>query len=108
MRQARGYERYLVSSVKGEAAIDWSNERARKALLAGIAADADRLLELAWQALLAGIAADADRLLELAWQAQGELRMDSMSIAQVKPLRPSHGATPPVPVSCRTMTQARV
>ena len=45
--KARGYERYLASSIKGEAAIDWSDKRARKALLAGIVADADRLLELA-------------------------------------------------------------
>ena len=42
----RGYGRYLASSIKGEAAIDWSDKRARKALLAGIVADADRLLEL--------------------------------------------------------------
>ena len=48
--QAREYERYLGSSVKGEAAIDWSDKRARKALLAGIVADADRLLELSRQA----------------------------------------------------------
>ena len=48
--KARGYGRYLASSVKGEAAIDWSDKRARKALLAGIVTDADRLLELARQA----------------------------------------------------------
>ena len=48
--QARGYERYLSSSVKGEAAIDWSNKRARAALLDSIVADADRLLELSRQA----------------------------------------------------------
>ncbi len=42
--KARGYGRYLA---KGEAAIDWSDKRARQALLAGIVADADRLLELA-------------------------------------------------------------
>ena len=48
--QARGYERYLGSSVKGEAAIDWSDKRARAALLAKIVADADRLLELSRQA----------------------------------------------------------
>ena len=35
------------SSIKGEAAIDWSDRQARKALLAEIVADADRLLELA-------------------------------------------------------------
>ena len=48
--QARGYERYLGSSVKGEAAIDWSDRQARTALPAGIVADADRLLELSRQA----------------------------------------------------------
>ena len=44
--KARGYERYLACSIKGEAAIDWSDKRARTALLAGIVGDADRLLEL--------------------------------------------------------------
>ena len=34
----------------GEAAIDWSGRQARTALLAGIVADADRLLELSRQA----------------------------------------------------------
>ena len=48
--KARGYGRYLASSIKGEAAIDWSDKRARKALLAGIVRDADRLLELSRQA----------------------------------------------------------
>ena len=48
--EARGYERYLASSIKGEAAIDWSDRRARQALLAEIVADADRLLEVARQA----------------------------------------------------------
>ena len=36
--------------MKGEAAIDWSNRRARRKLLGQIVADADRLLELARQA----------------------------------------------------------
>ncbi len=40
----QGYHRYLGSSIKGEAAIDWSDRQARKALLAEIVADADRLL----------------------------------------------------------------
>ena len=44
--KARGYGRYLASSIEGEATIDWSDKRARQALLAGIVADADRLLEL--------------------------------------------------------------
>ena len=56
--KARGYEGYLGSSVKGEAAIDWSDKRAR-------------------QSLLAEIVRDADRLLELSRQAQGELSEDS-------------------------------
>ena len=48
--KARGYEGYLGSSVKGEAAIDWSDKRARAALLSLIVTDADRLLELSRQA----------------------------------------------------------
>ena len=48
--KSQGYHRYLASSVKGEAAIDWSDRQARAALLAGIVADADRLLELSRQA----------------------------------------------------------
>ena len=50
--EAQGYERYLGSSIKGEAAIDWSDRKARAALLAEIVADADRLLALARQAWL--------------------------------------------------------
>ena len=45
--QAQGYERYLASSIKGEAAVDWSDKGACQSLQAGIVADADRLLELA-------------------------------------------------------------
>ncbi len=48
--EAQGYQRYLGSSVKGEAAIDWSSKRERRKLLAEVVADADRLLELARQA----------------------------------------------------------
>ena len=48
--ETHGYKRYVGSSVKGEAAIDWSNQGARRRLLAEIVADADRLLELARQA----------------------------------------------------------
>ena len=62
--KARGYERYLASSIKGEAAIDWSDKRARKALLAGIVRDADQLLELSRQ-------------------AQGELAEDSAERQQI-------------------------
>ena len=48
--EAQGYGRYFGSSIKGEATIDWSDRRARAALLAELVADADRLLELARQA----------------------------------------------------------
>ena len=48
--KGRGYEGYLGSSVKGEAAIDWSDRKARQTLLAEIVRDADRLLELSRQA----------------------------------------------------------
>ena len=34
--EAQGYERYLGSSIKGEVAIDWSDRKARAALLAEI------------------------------------------------------------------------
>ena len=48
--EAQGYQRYLGSSIKGEAVIDWSDRKARRKLLGEIVADADRLLELARQA----------------------------------------------------------
>ena len=48
--EGHSYKRYVGSSVKGEAAIDWSDRQARRQLLAEIVADADRLLELARQA----------------------------------------------------------
>ena len=48
--EAQGYERYFGSSIKGEATIDWSDRRARAALLAELVADAERLLALARQA----------------------------------------------------------
>ena len=44
--ETHGYKRYVGSSVKGEAGIDWTNQRARRRLLAQAVADADRLLEL--------------------------------------------------------------
>jgi len=45
-----GLERYFGSSVKGEAEIDWDNEKARLAFLESIVANADRVLEMARQA----------------------------------------------------------
>ena len=46
---AREHElgRYYGSSLKGEAAIDWSNEQARTGFLKSVVADADRLLQTA-------------------------------------------------------------
>ena len=52
------------ASTQKEASIDWSDKRTR-------------------QALLAGIVADADRLLELSRQAQGELGEDSAERQQI-------------------------
>ena len=49
-RQGLG-RRYYGSSVKGEAEIDWSDEKARAEFLKSIVADADRLLETARQML---------------------------------------------------------
>ena len=45
----RGLERYFGSSVKGEATVNWDNEKARRVFLQGVAADADRVLEMARQ-----------------------------------------------------------
>jgi hypothetical protein len=46
----RGLERYFGSSIKGEAAINWNDEKVRRTFLQAIVADADRVLEFAWQA----------------------------------------------------------
>ena len=48
--EQQGYARYLEPRIKGEAQIDWDDEGARTAFLAGIVADADGLLEQARQA----------------------------------------------------------
>ena len=45
----QGYKRYVGSSVKGAAVIDWSNRRGCRMLLAQVVADADHLLEFARQ-----------------------------------------------------------
>ena len=42
--------RYLGSSLKGEAKLDWSSEAEKEAFLAALAADAERVLELAERA----------------------------------------------------------
>jgi transposase len=46
-----GYERYVTSSIKGEAEVDWDDEGSRRAFLQGIVEDADRLLTLAQEAM---------------------------------------------------------
>ena len=43
---ANGYQRYVSSSVEGDACIDWDDKTARASLLHRIVGDADRLLEL--------------------------------------------------------------
>ena len=56
------------ASTEKEASIDWSDKRARTALLAGIVADADRLLELSRQAQgeLSGNSEERERLVAAA------------------------------------------
>jgi hypothetical protein len=46
----KGYERYQASSIKGEAAVNWDNERERDAFLKGIVLDVERLLDMAEEA----------------------------------------------------------
>ena len=45
-----GLERYFAVSIKGTTEVDWDDPASRQKFLAGIVADADRLLELARQA----------------------------------------------------------
>ena len=55
------YERYLASSIKGEAEVDWDNEASRNAFLQGIVADAERLLGLADEAMASMAEGDEQR-----------------------------------------------
>ena len=68
--ETHGCQRYVGTSVKGEAAIDWSDRQARRKLLGVIVADAARLLELARQAQ-AGLSADS---------AEGQAIVDSAEL----------------------------
>ena len=63
---ARGYERYVGSSVKGDACIDWDDKKARAALLGRIVGDADRLLKLSrrTQGLLDEDSTERQRIVE--------------------------------------------
>jgi len=45
------YERYLASSIKGEAEVDWDDEASRNDFLQGIVTDVERLLGLAGEAM---------------------------------------------------------
>ncbi len=47
--RSQGLGRHLGSSIKGESQVDWADEGARSAFLAGLVADARRALELARQ-----------------------------------------------------------
>jgi hypothetical protein len=53
--------RYLASSIKGEAALDWDDEAARNEFLQGIVADAERLVGLR-HAIASRLAKDDPRL----------------------------------------------
>ena len=81
--QARGYEKYFGSSIKGEAAIDWSDRKARTALLSGIVADADRLLELSRQAQeeLGEESAERQRIVDAA-ELLGQLLLQDVERAE--------------------------
>jgi len=46
-----GYGRYMASSIKGQAEVDWDDEESRSEFLKGIVTDADRLLGQADEAL---------------------------------------------------------
>lgn len=46
----QGLERYFGSSIKGEADVDWDNEKSRRSFLSMIVDDAQRMLQLARQA----------------------------------------------------------
>ena len=63
---ANGYHRYMGSSVKGEACIDWDDRTARAALLGEMVCDADRLLDLSRRAqgLLDEDSSERERLVE--------------------------------------------
>ena len=63
---ANGYQRYIGSSVKGDACIDWDDRAARAALLGEMVCDADRLLELSRRAqgLLKEDSSEGDRIAE--------------------------------------------
>jgi transposase len=62
--EEHGMGRYLASSIKGEATLDWDDEAARHAFLQGIVVDAERLVGLR-HAMASRLAKDDPRLARL-------------------------------------------
>ena len=81
-----GLGHYYGSSVKGEAAIDWSDETARAKFLKSIVADADRLLETARQTLRSVVAgSDQEKAIVEAAQLLSQLLLQDVE-------RPTEGS----------------
>ncbi|MBI2935007.1 MAG: IS1182 family transposase [Chloroflexi bacterium] len=59
--EANGLSRYFGTSIKGEAAVNWDDAKARQAFLNRVVADADRLLEMAREAVAAYAEGSAER-----------------------------------------------
>jgi hypothetical protein len=78
-----GLNAYVGSSVKGEADIDWSSESEKEQFLTHLAADADRVIELADQAC-AGLS-EQDSRWQRIQQASGVLRQVLLQDVEPKP-----------------------
>lgn len=80
--QAHEFQRYFGSSLKGEAEVDWDDERSRQAFLQGIVADAQRLMQLA-QARVATLAEEdpASQRIAAAGQLLGQLIDQDVDLA---------------------------
>lgn len=76
--KARELGRYFGSSVKGEAGIDWDDERAREEFLRQVVADADRVLEMARQAVARCAGSDQERVLREAADLLGKLLLQNI------------------------------
>ena len=80
--QAHEFQRYFGSSLKGEAEVDWDDERSYQAFLQGIVADAQRLMQLA-QARQATLAEEdpASQRIAAAGQLLGQLIDQDVDLA---------------------------
>lgn len=80
--QAHEFQRYFGSSLKGEAEVDWDDERSHQAFLQGIVADAQRLMQLA-QARQATLAEEdpASQRIAAAGQLLGQLIDQDVDLA---------------------------